>query len=82
MASFKKAKGRPVRYAVKLITKVVPPKVLQEWKSIASYIGWNDHIAIPHNVWTKINQFLSLRFCFISPEDMVKVHRKIDRILH
>lgn len=82
-----KAKDRLARHAVKLFIKMVAPrppptKVLQEWKAVASCTRRNDRVAILRNVWTKIEQFLSLRFCFISPGDMLKVQRKIGWVLH
>lgn len=63
MALFKKAKGRLVRYSVKFFTKIVPPETLQEWKGIMNYSGegkGNGHAAIPHNLQTKTEKFLSL----------------------
>lgn len=47
MVIFKKAKGRPGRYAVKLFTKMVPLEVLLEWKGVANYTIGEGYAAIP-----------------------------------
>lgn len=45
------------------------------------YCGRDGCATIPYNVRTKIEQFLSLTFCFISPVEMQRMQKKINSVL-
>lgn len=66
MALLKKTKGRAVRYSVRLFTKMVPSKVLQEWKEVVIYTGGKTVQLFLIMSRQKTEHFLGLRFFLIS----------------